>query len=66
MKILLSFDDEEFFDDKYITKKPDVSLGILQYENEKWTVYYNQEFIFDKQIYLEITLEPGLYYVIPR
>ena len=66
MKILLSFDDEEYFDDKYITSKPDVSIGILQFSGDKWTIFYNKEFVFDKQILIEIRLEPGLYYIIPR
>lgn len=66
MKILLSFDEEEFFDNKYITDKPDISIGILQFENDKWSIFFSQEFIFDKQVFFEITLEPGLYYIIPR
>ena len=66
MKILLSFDEEDFFDDKYITPKPDISIGILQYDNEKWSIFYSQDFVFNKQIFLEISLPPGVYYIIPR
>jgi hypothetical protein len=66
MKILLSFDEEDFFDSKYITDKPDISIGILQFEGEKWSIFFSQDFNFNKQIFFEITLEPGLYYIIPR
>lgn len=66
MKILLSFDEENFFDDKYIVSHPDISIGVLQLVNETWSIYYSQDFVFDKQIFLEITLDPGVYYIVPR
>ena len=65
IKILFSLNEEEYFDDKYIIPKPDISIGILKFEEEKWTIFHSQDFVFDKQLLLDLRFEPGLYCIIP-
>jgi hypothetical protein len=68
LKICLSLNEDEFFQDKFFSENMDMSIGILSKDNiqGKWIKIYHQDFVIEKQILVEVTLMPGKYVIIPR
>ena len=67
LKIKLSLSDFCYFDEKYISPLMDLSLGILKHnDGDDVTISFRKDFIIDKQIIIEVKLNPGNYIVIPR